>query len=64
MSHPPGQPSLPDPDRTGRRRPARGERVRDEIARNRRGDHAIPTWVLAVVAGVILAAFLWVIVTQ
>jgi hypothetical protein len=65
MTHPPGQPGQPEPDRTARvRRPARRDRIRAEIARNRRGDHTIPTWVLAVVAAVILAAFLWVIVTQ
>ena len=65
MTHPPGQPP-PDPGRTPRRRAPsrRRERVRAEIERNRRGDHAIPTWVLAVVTGVILLTFLYVILTQ
>ena len=62
MTPPPGQPS-PHPDRTPRR-PSRRERVRDEISRNRRGEHAVPTWVLAVVAGLILVAFLVVAITQ
>jgi hypothetical protein len=62
MTSPPGRPR-PDPDRTPRR-PSRRDRLRDEIARNRRRDHAVPTWVLAVVAGVILVAFLYVIITQ
>jgi hypothetical protein len=61
MSHSPGQPPPDDPRRGPSRR---RERVRAEIGRNRRGDHAIPTWVLAVVAGVILLAFLYVVVTQ
>ena len=62
MSHPPGQP--PSESDRSPRRPSRRERVRDEIARNRRGDHTVPTWVLAVLAGLILLAFLLVVITQ
>jgi type VI protein secretion system component VasF len=41
----------------------RRERVRADLRRHRQGDHRIPTWVLAAVAGVILAAFFYVIIT-
>jgi hypothetical protein len=63
------QPGRPDPakrsleDAMRARAERRRERVRADLRRQREGDHRVPTWVLAVVAGVILAAFVYVIVT-
>jgi hypothetical protein len=49
-----------------RRRPGmverRKQRIADEIARNRRGGHRVPTWVLALILGVFLAAWIALIV--
>ncbi|MFI2712402.1 hypothetical protein ACH495_19975 [Micromonospora sp. NPDC018662] len=36
----------------------RREKIRAEIARNRRGDHAVPTWVLAAALVLIVGAWL------
>ncbi|GGR75880.1 hypothetical protein GCM10010169_19980 [Micromonospora fulviviridis] len=36
----------------------RREKIRTEIERNRRGEYAVPTWVLAVALVVIVAAWL------
>ncbi|WBB81104.1 hypothetical protein O7606_06905 [Micromonospora sp. WMMD882] len=49
-------PSPPDPERltwVERRR----NKIRDEIAANRRGEFTVPTWVLALVLVVLLAAW-------
>ncbi|UQU68126.1 hypothetical protein COUCH_18390 [Couchioplanes caeruleus] len=43
--------------RAGRRR----ERIRSEIARNRKGDHRVPTWVMAVGVAAMLLAWAWLI---
>lgn len=40
----------------------RRQKIADEIARNRRGGHRVPTWVLAVALGVFLAAWIGLIV--
>jgi len=40
----------------------RRQKIADEIARNRRGDYRVPTWVLAVALGVFLAAWIGLIV--
>ncbi|WP_433382561.1 hypothetical protein ACQPZX_19175 [Actinoplanes sp. CA-142083] len=40
------------------------ERIRSEIRRNRAGGHKIPTWLLAVVLGIILLGWLWLVVTS
>ncbi|GLZ00624.1 hypothetical protein Acsp02_78760 [Actinoplanes sp. NBRC 103695] len=42
----------------------RRERIRAEIQRNRAGGHRVPTWVMAAVLGVILAGWLYLIVTS
>ena len=57
----PDKPRQPDIDPyqwpfTGRReRVSRRQRVRDEIAANRRGEYSVPTWVLALALAVMLA---------
>jgi hypothetical protein len=40
------------------------DRIRDEIRRNRAGGHRVPTWLLAVVLGLILLGWLYLIVTK
>jgi hypothetical protein len=40
----------------------RKQKIADEIARNRRGEYTVPTWVLALVLGVFLAAWIGLIV--
>ncbi|MGN9906658.1 hypothetical protein ACTMTJ_03795 [Phytohabitans sp. LJ34] len=40
----------------------RRQKIADEIARNRRGEYRVPTWVLAVALGVFLAAWIGLIV--
>jgi hypothetical protein len=32
----------------------RGEKIAAEVGRNRRGEHALPTWVLAVILAVVV----------
>lgn len=40
----------------------RRDKIAEEIARNRRGEHRVPTWVLAVVLLAILAAYATVLI--
>jgi hypothetical protein len=40
----------------------RKQKIADEIARNRRGDYSVPTWVLALILGVFLAGWIGLIV--
>lgn len=40
----------------------RKQKIADEIARNRRGEYSVPTWVLALILGVILVAWIGLIV--
>jgi hypothetical protein len=40
----------------------RKQKIAEEIARNRRGEYAVPTWVLALVLGVFLAGWIGLIV--
>ena len=40
------------------------EKLRTEIQRNRKGEHAIPTWVLTVVLVVIVAGLAYLIITS
>ena len=51
---------------TPERRLTLGERRRakiaEEIRRNREGNHRVPTWVLATILGVIVAAWIYLIV--
>jgi hypothetical protein len=51
-------PPLREPNRFERRK----MRIREEIARNRRGEAAIPTWVLALILVVIVGGFTAIIV--
>jgi hypothetical protein len=52
------------PDQPLTRLERRRERIRAEIRRNREGGHRIPTWVLAALLGLVLAGWLWLIVTR
>jgi hypothetical protein len=70
MSQQPDQPPGADkPERTfedvmwGRVERKR-ERIRAEIRRNREGGHKVPTWVLALILGLLLAGWLFLIVTS
>jgi hypothetical protein len=36
----------------------RKQKIAEEIARNRRGEYSVPTWVLALILGVFLAAWI------
>jgi hypothetical protein len=49
-----------------RRRPGlvqrRKQKIAEEIARNRRGEYTVPTWVLALILGAFLAAWIALIV--
>ncbi len=40
------------------------DRIRDEIQRNRAGGHRVPTWVLAAILGLILLAWLILVLTS
>jgi hypothetical protein len=40
------------------------DRIRAEITRNRAGGHKIPTWALAVVLGLLVAGWLYLILTS
>jgi len=40
------------------------DRIHAEIRRNREGGHRIPTWVLAAILGLVLLAWLWLVVTS
>lgn len=40
----------------------RKQKIADEISRNRRGEYSVPTWVLALILGVFLAAWIGLIV--
>jgi hypothetical protein len=42
----------------------RRERIRAQVKRDRQGNHKIPTWVLAVLLGLLLAGWLYLIVTS
>jgi hypothetical protein len=42
----------------------RRARIRAEIQRNRAGGHKVPTWVMAAVLGVLLAGWIYLIVTS
>ena len=42
----------------------RRERIRAQVQRDRQGNHKIPTWVLAVLLGLLLVGWLYLIVTS
>ncbi|MBT8228198.1 MAG: hypothetical protein HKP61_18320 [Dactylosporangium sp.] len=46
-------------DRVERRR----AKIREEIERNRRGEYRVPTWVLVVALGIVLAGWAAVVLT-
>jgi hypothetical protein len=65
----PDQPHQPPPERTfddviRARVDRRREKIRAEVRRSRDGGHRIPTWVLATVLGLILAGWLYLIITS
>jgi hypothetical protein len=62
-------PDQPEPERSAEdvrwsRLNRKRDRIRDEIQRNREGDHKIPTWLLATVLGLILLGWLYLILTS
>ncbi|MBG0567421.1 hypothetical protein [Actinoplanes aureus] len=61
-SHP-GQPE-PDPDRRFNRVERRRERIRKQVQQARHGRHLVPTWLLATVLGLLLAGWLYLIITS
>jgi hypothetical protein len=58
----------PEPSEEPVRRPGliqrRRQKIAAEIARNRRGEHTVPTWVLALILAVILGAWITLIVVS
>ncbi len=42
----------------------RRQKIADEIERNRRGEYKVPTWVLAAILGLLLAGWLYLIITS
>lgn len=42
----------------------RRERLQAQIRRNRRGDHAVPTWVLAVILVLFVAGWIFLVVSS
>jgi hypothetical protein len=61
--HPPGgKPERTPEDVLWHRVERRRERVRSQVQRARNGEHKVPTWVLAVVLGLILAGWLYLII--
>jgi hypothetical protein len=69
---PPDQPPHPSPAAKRERTPEdvlwgrvdrKRDRIRAEITRNRAGGHKIPTWALAVILGLVVAGWLYLIFT-
>lgn len=69
MTHPgPDQPPADRPEYTDAeakwgRAQRRRERIRDEIERNREGGHRVPTWALAALLGLVILAWVLLILT-
>ncbi len=42
----------------------RREKIRAEIQRNRRGDHTVPTWVMALALVLMVGAWVWLVVSS
>jgi hypothetical protein len=64
-----GEPGLDPPERTvdqvlRGRVERRRERIRAQIRRDREGGHRVPTWVLASVLALLLAGWLYLIITS
>lgn len=63
--HKPGAPGKGEDDDPLRKKPMwerRRDKIREEIARNRRGEYTVPTWVLVVALVAIIAAWAAIIV--
>ncbi|WP_328476774.1 hypothetical protein OHA21_22775 [Actinoplanes sp. NBC_00393] len=60
----PGQPEHLDPDRRFNRLERRRERIRKQVHQARHGRHLLPTWLLATVLGLLLAGWLYLIITS
>ena len=63
QSGPPERPERSDEQVQLSRLDRRRERIYRQIQRNRAGGHKVPTWVLAAVLGLLLAGWLYLIVT-
>ncbi|KUL27960.1 hypothetical protein [Actinoplanes awajinensis] len=59
QSGPPGPESGARPNRADRRR----ERIRYGVQQARRGRHIVPTWLMATVLGLLVAGWLYLIIT-
>jgi len=59
----PDQPEY-GPEKQLNRVERRRERIRSEVQRNREGGHRVPTWVLAAVLALILAGWVYLMVTK
>ncbi len=71
MTSSPGQPDLPEqpPERSEEevrwgRIERRRERIYQQVKRDREGNHKIPTWLMVTVLGLLLAGWLYLIVTS
>ena len=65
----PGQPATEKPERTAEdvrwvRVERKRERIRSEIERNRAGGHKVPTWVLGAVLGLVVLAWVVLIIVS
>ena len=66
----PGQPAHPEPPERSegevrfQRAERRREKIYRDIQRDRAGNHRVPTWVLATVLGLILAAWVYLIISS
>ncbi|BCJ56457.1 hypothetical protein Asp14428_79320 [Actinoplanes sp. NBRC 14428] len=69
-SHEPGQD--PPADKPGRsvedflraRAERRRERIRGQLARDRQGDHLVPTWVMAVAVAAMVLGWLYLVISS
>jgi hypothetical protein len=69
MTDHPGRPPAEQPETSAQdvrrgRLDRRRERIRAEIARNRRGGHRVPTWVLAAVLALIVLGWIVLLATR
>lgn len=67
MTSPSHEPDQQPPERTFEdvlhaRTARRRSRIQQEIARNRQGGHRLPTWVLAVVLGLLLLGWAYLLI--
>ncbi|GIF03240.1 hypothetical protein [Actinoplanes siamensis] len=59
-------PGQPDPDRKARlnRADRRRERIREQVQQARHGRRVVPTWLMTVILALILAGWLYLIITK